>query len=661
MRGVLLDITESKYAEERLRESEERHAFLLKLSDALSLLSESSDIMAEASRLTGQHLGLDRCGYGEVDAGLNHFVFPGWYVAAGVVPFPTEVDLESFGKEIVADIADGNVVVANDVQSDPELSKPAKEEYARASITAFVGIPLMKGGRLVAILSAHQSLPRDWSEADIGLLRDVLHRTYDAIERARTEKALSRSEQRYRTLFESMDEAYAVVEVLADEDGRWSDFLFLEVNPAFRKHTSMPYPVGKRATELLGSPNPRWAEVYGEVVDAGKAVRIEEEEPRLDRVFDLNIFRLGEPEDRRVAVLFSDVTERKRAEQHQNMLMAELDHRVKNILAVVQSITRQTLGRGRPPAPDAAKNLVGRINALARAHDLLASSRWEGARFKDIVESAVAPYRNGWAHRIVAQGSDLKVTPKAAQTLNLAIHELVTNAAKYGALSHDEGHITAEWHLTKDPDDPHLVVTWQEHGGPLIDKPPVRKGFGSLLIEQMLASELDGDVKLDYARDGLRAVMDLPVRTLRASGHGRQTSRPHPEAARPAGDASSLHGKRILLVEDEYLVANAAREALQAAGCEVAGPISSVAEALRVAVTASLDGAVLDINLAGDRVWPAARALQARRIPFVFATGYSDTIDTPPDLQDAKRIEKPATDETLLATLAASMQPADQG
>ncbi|SFP98008.1 PAS domain S-box-containing protein [Tranquillimonas alkanivorans] len=399
----------------------------------------------------------------------------------------------------------------------------------------------------------------------------------DVTERKRAEAALLESEQRYKTLFESMDEADAVVEVLRDDAGNWADFLFIEVNPAFMKHTSMPYPVGKRATELLGTPNPRWAETYGRVVDTGEAVRLEEEEPVLDRVFDLNIFRIGDASDRRVAVLFNDVTERKRgeaalresearyralvgstsdiiyrmspdwtemrelggrgfitdtheprrdwmkgyippedqptveaaireaiitetpfdlehrvwkvdgsigwvrsravprrdengrlrewfgaasdvtsrrrAEERQNMLMGELDHRVKNTLAVVQSITRQSLGRRQAVGPETAERLVGRINALAQSHALLARSRWEGAGVADLVENTVAPYRSERSDRITVAGPDLQVTPKAAQTLTLAFHELVTNAGKYGALSRENGRLTIGWNISGEADD----------------------------------------------------------------------------------------------------------------------------------------------------------------------------------------------------------------
>ena len=136
----------------------------------------------------------------------------------------------------------------------------------------------------------------------------------DVTERAHAELALRASEERYRTLFNEMDEAYAVVEVIADAEGRWTDFLYLEVNPAFMRHTGMPYPVGRTANDLLGTPNPRWAELYGRAAQTGEAIRLEEGEMTLGRVFDLNIFRLGGAGSRQVAVLFNDITARKQTE-----------------------------------------------------------------------------------------------------------------------------------------------------------------------------------------------------------------------------------------------------------------------------------------------------------------------------------------------------------
>lgn len=135
----------------------------------------------------------------------------------------------------------------------------------------------------------------------------------DVSERTRADVALRQSEARYRSLFESMDEAYAVVEVLKDDAGKWADFRFLEVNLAFLEHTAMPWPIGKTATELLGTPNPRWTQLYGQALDTGQAIRIEEHEPSLGRTFDLNIFSLDSDRNR-VAVLFANITARKEAE-----------------------------------------------------------------------------------------------------------------------------------------------------------------------------------------------------------------------------------------------------------------------------------------------------------------------------------------------------------
>jgi PAS domain S-box-containing protein len=147
----------------------------------------------------------------------------------------------------------------------------------------------------------------------------------DVTARHRAEAALRESEAKYRALFDEMDEAYAVVEVISDGAGGWGDFRFLEVNRAFVEHTGMVDPVGRTATELLGTPNPRWAEVYGRVAETGEPMRLEETAPALDRTFDLNVFRLGGEGSRRVAALFTDVTERKRLERRQAYLLKLID------------------------------------------------------------------------------------------------------------------------------------------------------------------------------------------------------------------------------------------------------------------------------------------------------------------------------------------------
>jgi PAS domain S-box-containing protein len=192
----------------------------------------------------------------------------------------------------------------------------------------------------------------------------------DIDDRKQAEAAQRESEERYRALFESMDEAYAVVEVLQDEDGHWNDFLFLQANRAFLTHTGMPYPVGRTATDLLGTPNPRWAEAYGRVAETGEPARWEDSEPAVGRVFDLNAFRLGGAGSRRVAVLFTDITERKRAE----LALRQSEERFRSVSeSGVVAIAFFSIGGAITDANDAFLNLVGYTRGEMEAGEV----RWD--------------------------------------------------------------------------------------------------------------------------------------------------------------------------------------------------------------------------------------------------------------------------------------------
>jgi PAS domain S-box-containing protein len=196
------------------------------------------------------------------------------------------------------------------VSHRPEHRFDAEDERLLSSLSHFAAA--------AHSLSEHQQGSRNERVAALNLMEDAI------LAREETEQssaALRESEEKYRSLFTSMDEGYAVVEVLADENGMWNDFLFLEVNPAFVKQTGMEYPVGHKATELLGTPNPHWAQIYGRVAETGEPVRFEESEPMVGRVFDLYCFRLEGTGSRRVAVIFNDISERKQREEQQQYLL----------------------------------------------------------------------------------------------------------------------------------------------------------------------------------------------------------------------------------------------------------------------------------------------------------------------------------------------------
>jgi PAS domain S-box-containing protein len=209
------------------------------------------------------------------------------------------------------------------------------------------------------------------------------------------------------------------------------------------------------------------------------------------------------------AAIFRDITERKLWEEHQRLLINELNHRVKNTLATVQSVTSQTLRNSRT-TEEAQRGVEERLIALSRAHNILTDENWEGASLRVIVMGAIAAYRHEGENRVQVSGPDVRLSPQMALALAMALHELATNAVKYGALSNKLGEIGITWALSLGADGPHLHLTWTERGGPLVVV-PTRRGFGTRLIERSLAQELQGRVQLAFEPAGLMCTLDAPI------------------------------------------------------------------------------------------------------------------------------------------------------
>jgi len=203
-----------------------------------------------------------------------------------------------------------------------------------------------------------------------------------------------------------------------------------------------------------------------------------------------------------------DITDRKRAEQHQQLLINELNHRVKNTLATVQSITSQSL-RGASSPEDARAAIESRLLALSRAHDVLTRENWEGASLRQVVEQATAPFSSAQASRFQVSGPYVRLPPRMALALSMAFQELATNAAKYGSLSTEAGEVVIRW-AYQDQGAQRLHLVWQEIGGPPVT-PPTRRGFGTRLIERSLAQDLNGDVTIEFAPDGVICTVDAPL------------------------------------------------------------------------------------------------------------------------------------------------------
>jgi PAS domain S-box-containing protein len=311
----------------------------------------------------------------------------------------------------------------------------------------------------------------------------------------------------------------------------------------------------------------------------------------------------------RISGVTVDITERKIAEERQALLAREVDHRAKNALALVQSIVRLTKASDIAAYTTAVE---GRIRALSRAHTILSLSRWQGADMRGLVEEELAPYRTVETVKVEATGPNVSLQPAAAQSLALALHELVTNAAKYGALSSLSGRVSLNWELTPGM----LALKWTESGGPPTQA-PASPGFGTRIITASVEGQLAGKAVFDWRPEGLQCVLSVPREDM--TPVRGQNGKAAPDAAlKPI----AVSGNRIMVVEDEALVALALRESLDEMGFSVLGPFNRISEAMVALRNNRVDAAVLDVNLGGELIYPLADVLAADRVPFVFITGY---------------------------------------
>ncbi|GAB4355150.1 MAG: hypothetical protein Kow00114_05330 [Kiloniellaceae bacterium] len=344
-----------------------------------------------------------------------------------------------------------------------------------------------------------------------------------------------------------------------------------------------------------------------------------------------------------------DTVEILRNEQRQELLMREVDHRAKNALAVVQAVVRLS------QADDMAgfrRVVEGRIAALARTHDLLSESRWNGLELRNLVEEELRPFaggKGGAGSRLTIAGPALRLSPELTQTVALALHELATNAAKYGALKGDGGKLAVNW----DNDAAgRLVIDWRETTTEPIDVPAERRGFGSELLTKSIRSQLGGEIAFDWAPDGLKCRLELPLK--------RSQARPLPagEAAAAAPcDKTEPAQPRILLAEDEPLVAMDLEARLEGFGYAVFAAVDSVAAALSALDGGRPDAALLDANLHGESAVPVAAELHRRGVPIVFISGYDTIEGLPEELAGLPRLPKPILDHTLRDTLATLLKP----
>ncbi|MDG3577935.1 response regulator [Rhizobium sp. YJ-22] len=340
-----------------------------------------------------------------------------------------------------------------------------------------------------------------------------------------------------------------------------------------------------------------------------------------------------------------NVTERRKAEKTQRLLIGELNHRVKNTLATVQAMASQTLKHTTSPK-DFARTFTGRIHALSKAHSMLSDATWEGACLSELVRDQLSLGALD-AARFAVEGPTLQLKPQQALHFALIIHELATNATKYGAHSTPEGRVLVNWRIEGGM----LIFNWTETGGPPVEVTG-RRGFGSTLIEHSARAE-DGMARMETGADGARWIITMKLPHADSSGVSADAEGERATDA-TAGEAAPA-AKRILIVEDEPLVALDIETALQGRGYEIAAVATSVKEAFEALTDSAIDLVLLDGNLRGHPVDDVADALRYRDIPFLFVSGYGRE-SLPVDFVDIPILQKPFDHEQLVRCVHSLMQ-----
>ena len=337
--------------------------------------------------------------------------------------------------------------------------------------------------------------------------------------------------------------------------------------------------------------------------------------------------------------------ERARAEVRQRMLNEELNHRVKNILAIITSLVSHPVEAGKA-LEDFVDSLKGRIQALAFAHDQIVRGEG-GGTLRALLDAELSPYRSH-EKSIQLEGPTVSLDARAYSVMALVLHELATNAAKYGALSTRRGHLTVKWSQSEEGG---CDIVWTESGGPAVT-PPTRTGFGSILVDRAIPHDLGGESQISFLPGGVEATFFIPARHTGVSSDGEILQEPVPAPETPLEDGSaSLDGLKVLLLEDQLLVAMSVEAMLADHGASLVETVSSVESARRKLQAFHPDVAVLDLNLGAELSVPIAHELHARRIPFVFATGYGEANMIPPEFRNVSIVRKPYSGETIAEAL----------
>jgi PAS domain S-box-containing protein len=522
---LFTDITRNRMAEQVLKWNQERQSLLLAFGDAAKATLDPRLIMAMAARMLGQKLRADRAGYAEVDPDNPRFTVVDDWSHEGVPPFAGTYPIAATGAEVLKLLTSGAAVASDDVRDDPRLGEEERGGYARASIAAFVAAPMVRQGKLAASLFLHQCEPRRWSEDEIALVAEMALRTSAELERARAEEALRVSEARFR----QFGDASSDVLWIRDAQTLQREY----VSPAHAAIYGAPARVGGDRDDHMELVHPDFRQRVQDAVQrvrAGERVQYEFKVCRPDGgiVWVQNTaFPLLDAAGRvqRIAGIGQDITAMKETEGRLQTLVTELQHRTRNVIAVVNSLARKTLDESET-LEAFATTFQDRLAALARVQGLLSRlEESERVDFAELVRQELEAHGALGSERLSISGPDgVLLRSRTVQTLALALHELATNAVKHGALGNG-GRLDLHWELeARDDEIPVLHVTWHETGVPITAADAVRGGYGRELIERALPYQHKARTRYELRADGVFCTIAVPLtetgRSEEGTGHG---------------------------------------------------------------------------------------------------------------------------------------------
>lgn len=484
---------------ERIR-SEQRRDALAELGRALTAINDPEDVVRAATSIIGRTLGVGRVGYGSVGVDGETFIVPNDWTTEGYPSLAGTYRMDDYGG-YAEDLRQGCTVVIPDIRLDPRTAGDTAPLEA-VSVRSLVNRPIVEKGRTVAILYINDDSPRDWTAEELQFISDAGNRTWTALERRRAEKEAKETATFLSSVLAASTDCIKVVEL----DGRLSfmsegGMKVMEISD-FNSVRGCPWP------DLLQQNGSNAAKEAIEAAKRGETTHFEAPANTYlgtPKHWSISVSPIpgANGEVTRILSVSRDHTELQKARDQQQLLNGELAHRIKNTMSVVQAIAHQTLGKAEDQG--AVTAFGQRLGALAAANDVLTRDSWSSAKLDDVARKALETFG---PDRFALAGPDVMIGPRATLALTLMLHELATNAAKYGALTAADGTVAVTWEVRRDGDQEVLDLSWIERGGPPAVE-PTHKGFGSRIIRMGLSGS--GGVTLRYETEGLTMRATAPL------------------------------------------------------------------------------------------------------------------------------------------------------